>query len=51
MLLILFFIKASNNDRVLTEKDIHDCKIVEHLFNTYYKIVRKNIQDMVKLLI
>ncbi|XP_017493288.1 PREDICTED: dynamin-1-like protein [Rhagoletis zephyria] len=39
--------EASNNDRVLTDKDIHDCKIVEHLFNTYYKIVRKNIQDMV----
>ena len=33
--------------RKLTPKEEHDCQLIERLLRSYYRIVRKNIQDSV----
>ncbi|XP_044741371.1 dynamin-1-like protein [Chrysoperla carnea] len=36
-----------NTNRVLNEKESHDCDIIERLIKSYFYIVRKSIQDSV----
>ncbi len=35
------------NNRKLSPKEEHDCKVIERLIRSYYMIIRKNIQDSV----
>ena len=33
--------------RKLTQREEHDCQVIERLIRSYYLIIRKNIQDSV----
>lgn len=40
-------VPSITNNRKLSPKEEHDCKVIERLIRSYYMIIRKNIQDSV----